>query len=261
MLPWGLSIELNIREEIGASIWRTGVYEPAVSEAVWRLLTPGEVAIDAGANIGYMTSIMASRVGPGGKVIAFEPHPEVFASLSRNIRAFGGGGMLGEISAYRVALSNETKESWLFTGSDWKHNEGTARLAEPGEPTEGIVVGVVRLDDVAPRGEIALLKLDVEGHEAKVLRGATRLLSAGAVRNVIFEDHIGPQSDAHLVLRSAGYDIRRLEWNNDGLLVLAGDAPRMRTHEAANFIASKSMSRTEAILSRSGWEIFHHKKR
>ena len=47
-------------------------------EAIWRLLDEGELALDVGANIGYMTSLMAARLGKNGRVIAFEPHPVLF---------------------------------------------------------------------------------------------------------------------------------------------------------------------------------------
>ena len=57
----------------------------AVSEALWRLLDPGALALDVGANIGFMTNLMAWRSGPCGRVLAFEPHPEVFRSLAENV--------------------------------------------------------------------------------------------------------------------------------------------------------------------------------
>src|SRR4051812_45060416 len=58
-LPWGLDLNVLPDEAIGASIARTGVFELHVSETIWRLLDRGELAVDVGANIGYMTSLMA----------------------------------------------------------------------------------------------------------------------------------------------------------------------------------------------------------
>ena len=84
MLPWGLRILVRPAEDIGAAIWRLGVYYLPLSEVIWRLLDPGEVAVDCGANVGYVTSLMAARVGPKGRVLSFEPHPKIFAELAAN---------------------------------------------------------------------------------------------------------------------------------------------------------------------------------
>src|ERR687886_1998553 len=67
-LPWGVDIRVRPTETIGSSICRLGVYDLTVSEVIWRLLEPGEQAVDVGANIGYMTSLMAARVGKTGNV-------------------------------------------------------------------------------------------------------------------------------------------------------------------------------------------------
>src|SRR6476659_2673104 len=61
-LPWGHEIQFRIDENVGFSLWHLGVYDLVVSEALWRLVHPGEDdAIDAGANLGYMTSLLAAR--------------------------------------------------------------------------------------------------------------------------------------------------------------------------------------------------------
>ena len=89
VLPWGLPIRVFPNETIGSCIWRTGVHDLVASEALWRLLDPGETAVDIGANIGYMTGLMARRAGPRGRVIALEPHPDIFAELQRNVGEWG----------------------------------------------------------------------------------------------------------------------------------------------------------------------------
>jgi len=74
-LPWNAQITVNSNEVHGRAILRLGVIDLPVSEAIWRILDPGDIALDVGANIGYMTSIMASRIGTAGTITAFEPHP------------------------------------------------------------------------------------------------------------------------------------------------------------------------------------------
>src|SRR5579863_10360378 len=84
-LPWGLPIRVERTETLGESIGRLGVYQLPVCESILRLVDPDEAAIDAGANIGLMTSIIAVAVGPNGRVISFEPHPQIFGELSLNV--------------------------------------------------------------------------------------------------------------------------------------------------------------------------------
>lgn len=70
-LPWGLNIKIptNPNDVVGKAISSYGIYDLSLTELLWRLIFPGETALDIGANIGYMTSIMAKRVGQTGKVI------------------------------------------------------------------------------------------------------------------------------------------------------------------------------------------------
>jgi hypothetical protein len=57
-LPWGLPIKIDPHEAIGHNIASQGLYEIGVTETLWRLTEPGDLAIDAGANIGYTASIL-----------------------------------------------------------------------------------------------------------------------------------------------------------------------------------------------------------
>ena len=97
VLPWGLSIRVSPNEVIGASIWKSGLFELGVSECLWRLLDAGETALDVGANIGYMTCLLARRAGVGGKVIALEPHPQIFTELDDNVAGWTSNPEVAEI--------------------------------------------------------------------------------------------------------------------------------------------------------------------
>src|SRR6185369_9299739 len=112
-LPWGLPIEVDTREDIGRAIWSLGLYDLAVSETLWRLLAPGDLSVDAGANIGYMTSIMALRTGPSGSVLAFEPHPEVFRRLTENVLRFHRYPSLAAIETSPLALGEKNGPCYL----------------------------------------------------------------------------------------------------------------------------------------------------
>src|SRR3954465_296715 len=84
-LPWGLPVEVDTGDAIGFSIVAGGVFDPCVTETLHRLIDPGDVVADVGANLGYMSSLAAARVGPEGRVLAFEPHPRAYELLERNV--------------------------------------------------------------------------------------------------------------------------------------------------------------------------------
>ena len=62
------------------------MYETEVTESLWRLARVGDLAVDVGANIGYMTSILAVKAGARGKINSFEPHPTIFQRLRLNVK-------------------------------------------------------------------------------------------------------------------------------------------------------------------------------
>src|SRR5262249_15069120 len=103
--PWGAHISIDPREEIGRAILRKGLYDLIVSETLWRLVEPGDLAVDVGANIGAMTSLMARRCGPNGMVASFEPHPRNFRALERNAARWRSHEMAALI-LHQMALSS-----------------------------------------------------------------------------------------------------------------------------------------------------------
>src|SRR5213596_3121288 len=71
--------------------WRLLAYTSwqfPVSEVLWRLVHAGDICLDIGANIGYMTSLLAIKTGDGRRVFAFEPHPKIFGRLKMNVEFF-----------------------------------------------------------------------------------------------------------------------------------------------------------------------------
>jgi hypothetical protein len=160
-----------------------GVYDLPVSESIWRLLDPGEQAIDAGANIGYMTSIMAAKAGSYGRVIAFEPHPHPFSILQGNVGR-GQKFTSGRVTVHRVALSNRSD----------------------------IPIEVSRLDHyVTNRNVIGLLKVDVEGHELQVFQGSETLLAGRGIRDIVFEEFRDYPTPVTAFLERFGYTVYQLD--------------------------------------------------
>jgi FkbM family methyltransferase len=130
-----------------------------------QILSPGNVVIDVGANIGTHTVFFAKRVTPNGIVIAFEPQRLVYQTLCGNIALNG----LTNVSSFLAAVG-ETRDKLVFPSIDPRvtFNFGAVRGEAQGP---GETVDVIPIDELGlPR--CALIKIDVEGMEAKVIAGA-----------------------------------------------------------------------------------------
>jgi hypothetical protein len=115
ILPWGHIIKLptSRNDTLGNSISKFGIYDLSVTEVLWRLIEGGEVAVDIGANIGYMTSLMSVKVGENGKVWCFEPNPEVYQELTVNIENWQVQEGYNNIYSQPIALSNNSGNAVL----------------------------------------------------------------------------------------------------------------------------------------------------
>jgi len=135
-------------------------------------LGDGDWAIDVGANVGHYTCTMARYVGASGRVLAFEPIPTSFALLAANVRASG----VRNVTLFNVALSSEASVSAMSipryeeTGIC---NYYQARISNEGD----FPVLCMKLDAIPILGKVALVKIDVEGHDLQVLIGMETLLS------------------------------------------------------------------------------------
>lgn len=187
-------------------------YEPEL-EWLRDRLRPGDVMLDVGACHGIYTVLGARRVGSHGRVIAFEPAREAFEVLQHNLALNG----FGNVTA--VCAAAGATEGWatLYHDPDPGRNSLGATRAHPDDSEN---VPVTTVDAVLSRHsitQIAVLKIDAEGSEADVLRGATRLLNT-CHPAVLFE--INPAassglghsySDAAEILRAIGYKMFRVQ--------------------------------------------------
>lgn len=253
-LPWGLPLRVDATENVGGSIWRLGLYDLAVSETLWRLLGPGDLAIDVGANIGYMTSIMVLRAGPFGRVLAFEPHPVVFRHLADNILGFGRHPATAPVEASATALGERIGRAYLECDDSFARNQGTARITDRETP---LSVPMTTLDDALGRSRTAaVLKIDVEGGEERVLQGATEALREGRIRNVVYEAFEGKKESLADLLLDHGFRIFALGWTWRGLLLAGpGDSLHLPGYEAPSYLATLDPDSALARLQPRGWQI------
>ena len=185
----------------------TDPYEPGLCGAIERLVKPGWVCADVGANIGIITQLMARLVGSTGRVVAFELHPDNVRSLRENVMASGWGKV---VHVDACAVSDGSRDRlWVFPGR-WS---SSAEWNIVGHDVEGIAtdaqfeVPAVSLDQYfVPGARLDLVKIDVEGAEAHVLAGMKRLLrETRPVAVIEFHDEVGWSGRNELY--TAGYDL------------------------------------------------------
>ena len=261
-LPWGASIEVDINETIGFAIWRLGIYDLVVSEVLWRLTEAGDSVADVGANLGYMTSLLAKKAGERGVVTSFEPHPELFQRLSKNASCWTGS-QTGQIRLIQKAASDREGKSLLMIPRDFFGNTGTAFLEgvqNSNTVDQSFEIDLVPLDQVYPDRGPRVMKIDTEGSEIFVLKGAKRLLSERGIRDIVFECHEKYPNPVTSFLEERGYAIFRLEKTFSGpklvpIQTQATEQKSERVWEAASFLATLDPKRALNLVHSTGWRI------
>jgi FkbM family methyltransferase len=170
----GITYELNLAELIDNSIYHLGCFEPDTTAALKRVCQPGMLVFDVGANIGCHTLPLARATTPGGRVYAFEPMPWAHAKLVRNVSC----NSFANITVERLGLSDAGGSASVHFRSSWRITDGPSR--EDPAATEKTEVRFTTLDAyVESHGlpSVDLIKLDVDGYEGRVLRGARNVLA------------------------------------------------------------------------------------
>ncbi len=224
-IPRGLPMPV-LRGPLQGWWWRAGVlahrcwlgsYERDKQEHLARLVRRGDVVYDVGANAGYYTLLASRLAGPTGQVVAFEPVPLNVARLRAHLS-------LNRVANARVVEAAVSDE------------EGAARYATPdctetghiadagelvGEDRAALDVRLVTVDARVAAGELPppdVMKIDVEGAELAVLRGAERVLRERRPR-LLVELHT-PEMDRLCpeLLESLGYRVEPFDrWPGTGI--------------------------------------------
>ena len=171
MLPAGTDLYL-----LGA---KSDDSEVRLARLLMRHLKPGDTFIDVGGHFGYFTLLASRLVGPAGRVVAFEASRNTYAVLVENVR------QQPNVTAYHLALSDQ-HETISFFEFPVLYNEFNSMDVDQFRnekwfakfPPQRIDVLATRLDDVVERDNLqpAIIKIDVEGAELKVIRGAAGTL-------------------------------------------------------------------------------------
>ena len=200
-LPHGETIDLRYREDLGTQVLFHGGYEDREIAELCKYIPPGGTVLDVGANIGLSALEFSRTVGPDGRVIAFEPHPDTAARLRANLDRNNAANVEIVQSAVGAAAGtitfNESSDATLSSASVIPRNLVCSfdvpltlidlAWAEAGKPL------------------VSVLKIDVEGGELQVLQGARELLARDHPA-ILLEAWGAEQLDPiHTLLSSAGY--------------------------------------------------------
>jgi FkbM family methyltransferase len=191
----GLRYVLYPGQNSQAYIQQGGNYEVAETRFCLRRLASGMTVVDVGANIGLYTLLFAKLVGERGAVHAFEPEAKNHERLATNVLLNRFGNVRVRHAAVYHESGNLTLNVFPDSVNSW-HSLGAPVLPDPFRrgktmaPESKQDVAAVSLDDYCEKEKlerIDLLKVDVEGAELEVFRGARRLLSEGRIDAILFE--------------------------------------------------------------------------
>lgn len=178
VFPDGVGLQLNLEDDMHRRLFLWGTYEAEVTALLKSLLKPGDIFMDIGANLGYFSVLGSLCVGEEGQVHCFEPVPLVFEELMNNLRLAGAKNVMPN----QCALGDKRGQAQIHLFRDL--SSGHASLAKLSENViQAFDCDVVTLDGYVTEHDITtvtLIKLDVEGAELSVLKGASGLL--GSVR-------------------------------------------------------------------------------
>jgi FkbM family methyltransferase len=179
-MPWIEQLQVNIapNDDLSRALYISGLYEPQTMLVLRRLLPPGAVFVDVGANAGLFSMVASRWVGTHGRVYAFEPSEREYARLLEHLRL----NDLQNVSARRLAVGSHEGSAQLRVAPfpHAGHNTLGASFAYPDVQTERIeTVHTVTLDAFVRDEGIAhvdAIKMDIEGSELAALLGAAEVI-------------------------------------------------------------------------------------
>lgn len=180
----GLRLWVNLCEDIGGCFYYDSSFEPFEQSIVEQIVKPGDIVFDVGANIGLYSVITSPLVGEHGQVHLFEPIEFLQEIILRSITC----NNLRNVTANRLAVGECAGEVDLFVNAD-------SAYSSLGNTGRGVIVckdrvRCISLDEYAESSAILkvdFLKIDVEGFEGHVLRGAKRLLERSREISILCE--------------------------------------------------------------------------
>ena len=184
--PSGIRLRCDLRDALSRVVYYRGTVDRPLERWLTNWLRADDFYVDVGANIGFFVSLAAERVGKKGRIVAFEPYPPTFNKLKEAVHETGKTNI--HVRSEAVGESAGVAEI-LAPAGQWVHQSYRASVVPTNGLGEGTTVTTISLDDLLRElsSRIRLLKIDVEGNERFVLRGARQLLSQRLCDAVLIE--------------------------------------------------------------------------
>jgi FkbM family methyltransferase len=179
---------------VGRSIEKYGEYSEAEVELFKQICSQGDIVVEVGANIGTHTLPLSQIVGEKGRVYAFEPQRIVFQTLCANLSI----NSIQNVECYQMGLSSENGFALIpDVNYNTKNNLGDVRLKEMDYKLSAYKVPTAKLDDFLKLSRLNFLKIDVQGMEYQVIRGAKRLIKK--YQSVMYVENDDPKKSKELI--------------------------------------------------------------
>lgn len=216
----GLRWHLDLGEGIDFAIWLLGRFEAETVRCYSSLLRSGDIVLDIGANIGAHTLPLAVSVGANGSVIAFEPTDYAFEKLRRNVAA--NPSIADRIQCVQAMLVDVDCDqmpppkysSWPLAaarGAHPEHRGALMRCVRAQATTLDAILEAMSID------RVDCIKLDIDGDETKMLRGAKRTLDRWRPTVImelapyVLEEHGSSIEELLDILRERRYELTTLD--------------------------------------------------
>jgi FkbM family methyltransferase len=201
----GIDLTVYTNDLIGRHIYLTGAYERSTIEVLCNFARDGDVLLDIGANIGYISATFLKNV-PHSRVVAVDPQTGIQDLLHTNLSQFAPK----RYSIHPVALSDHNGKD-MFATTAGNTGDSFLTVDAPGAYPVDVRSAGQFLDRV---GRVDLVKVDVEGHEETILESAKEYLRANQPRIVVFEEKGAkgaPEGNIGKMFNEIGYKIFGLQ--------------------------------------------------
>jgi FkbM family methyltransferase len=200
---------------VSRQLLRYGDFEHHITEIVTRVVKEGDVAVDVGAQIGFFTLLLAKKVGPKGKVFGFEPDPDNFDLLKKNLTI----NAYNNVTLEQKACADQTGRGRLYLS---KNDKGDGRIYDNLKGYGSLEIETITLDDyfAVHQANIDFIKIDAQGAEKRILQGMTKLLSGNKELKMVIEfqpelmRNLGSNEPAEFLRLLSDYGFRIVDLNN-----------------------------------------------
>jgi FkbM family methyltransferase len=179
-----------------------GTYEPKNVEAIQKTVREDDVAYDVGAHVGYFAVLMGDIVGSGGRVIAFEPRGLNLGYLQRHVSV----NKCDNIEIVSKAVGDHTGHAKLET----RTGSGTGYVSDTGDEE----IEITSIDELVESGTLpppTFLKIDVEGGEMAVLRGAQKVIETQRPRMILATHGDEIDAECRALLTEWNYELQDID--------------------------------------------------